>query len=64
MVDPTTSQEKHGSWYVPINLEGKEMRVCLHQIRTIDYRRLSTKLGRINADDYQRIKKSFLQLYK
>lgn len=64
LVAPTTTQLKDGSWYVPIKLENKEMRVCLHQIRTIDYRRLSTRLGQIDSDDFKRVKNFFNALYK
>jgi len=55
---------KEGSWYVEITQEGKYMYVCLHQIRAIDYRRLSSRLGQIDSDDFDRIKAAFLELYK
>jgi len=51
LVAPTTSQKKEGTWYVPIRQEGKDVFVCLHQIRTIDYRRLSSRLGQIDRTD-------------
>ena len=55
---------KEGSWYVEITQEGKYMYVCLHQIRAIDYRRLSSRLGQTDSDDFDRIKAAFLELYK
>src|SRR3989344_3894081 len=64
LIAPSTSQKKEGTWYVPIQQEGKEMFICLHQIRTIDYRRLSTCLGQIAADDFKRVKEAFSRLYK
>lgn len=64
LVAPTTSQEKKGTWYVPIKQEGKEVFICLHQIRTIDYRRLSSKMGQIDTNDFRKIKEAFLGLYK
>lgn len=64
LVAPTTSQKKEGSWYVLIKQEGKEMFVCLHQVRTIDYRRLSTKMGQIDTNDFKKIKTAFNELYK
>lgn len=64
LVTPTTSQKKEGSWYVPIRQEGKEIFVCLHQIRTIDYRRLSSKMGQIDTNDFKKIKIAFASLYK
>jgi len=64
LIAPSTSQKKEGTWYVPIQQEGKEMFICLHQIRTIDYRRLSTRLGQIDGDDFKRVKEAFSRLYK
>jgi len=64
LVAPTTSQKKEGSWYVEIKHENKQIFVCLHQIRTIDYRRLSSRIGQIDTDDFNRIKTAFSRLYK
>lgn len=64
LVAPTTSQPHEGSWYVKIEQAGKDIFVCLHQIRTIDYRRLSTKLGQIDTNDFDKVKTAFWRLYK
>lgn len=64
LVAPTTPQFKSGTWYVPLKHEGKEMFVCLHQIRTIDHRRLSTRLGQVDGNDFRRVKNAFYFLYK
>ena len=64
LVAPTTSQEKKGTWYVPIRQEGKNMFVCLHQVRTIDYRRLSNRLGIADEEDFRKVKDAFWHLYK
>ena len=64
LVAPTTSQKKEGSWYVEITQEGRYMYVCLHQIRAIDYRRLSSRLGQIDSDDFNKVKRAFFELYK
>ena len=64
LVAPTTTKKKEGSWYVEITQERKFMYVCLHQIRVIDYRRLSSRLGQIDGSDFEKIKTAFLQLYK
>lgn len=37
--------------------------VCLHQVRTIDHRRLHSKLGQIDTDDFTKVKKGFEELY-
>ena len=64
LVAPTTSQKKDGTWYVPMRQEGKEMFICLHQIRAVDYRRLSTRLGVVDEKDFKRVKEAFGKLYK
>lgn len=64
LVAPTTSQKKEGTWYVPMRQEGRDMFVCLHQMRTIDYRRLSTRLGVADEEDFRRVKEAFHRLYK
>ena len=64
LVAPTTSQKRIGTWYVPINYGDKETFVCLHQIRTVDYRRFSTRLVQIDDDDFIRVKDAFWSLYK
>ena len=63
LVAPTTSMPHQGSWYVKIKHAGKDTFVCLHQIRTIDYRRLSSQLGRIDESDFETVKKAFHRLY-
>jgi mRNA interferase MazF len=63
-VIPTTTQAKDGSWYVPFRQHGKDMNACLHQARAIDYRRLSSRLGTIDGDDFTNIKDGFRRLYK
>ena len=64
LVAPTTSMPHQGSWYVKIKHAGKDTFVCLHQIRTIDYRRLSSQLGQIDENDFEAVKKAFHHLYK
>ena len=64
LVIPTTSQKKEGSWYVEILHEKKYMYLCLHQMRVIDYRRLSTRLGQVDSNDFEKIKEAFFKLYK
>ncbi|MEK7201640.1 MAG: type II toxin-antitoxin system PemK/MazF family toxin [Patescibacteria group bacterium] len=62
-VIPTTTQEKTGTWYSGFTYQGKYMLACLHQARAIDYRRLTSRLGQIDSDDFESIKKSFVALY-
>lgn len=63
LVIPLTSQERFGTWYVNFSLRGKSQAACLHQIRALDCKRLSTRLGWIDDSDYQKVKAGFLQLY-
>ena len=64
LIVPTTTQNREGSWYVKISLNQKNTYACLHQIRTIDYRRLSTRLGQIDGDDFKTVKEAFNKLYR
>lgn len=64
LVAPTTSKNHTGSWYIKIKQAGRDTFVCIHQIRTIDYRRLSTRLGQIDEEDFILIKEGFINLYK
>jgi mRNA interferase MazF len=63
LIIPTTTAIKEGSWYVKFTHKQKEMCVCLHQIRVVDYRRLTDKLGEIDGSDSLRIKEAFNKLY-
>jgi mRNA interferase MazF len=62
-VIPTTTRVHEGSWYVPFRHRGKDTVACLHQARAIDYRRLSSKLGTIDTNDFRCIQEGFIQLY-
>lgn len=64
LIVPTTTQKREGTWYVNIHHNEIDMYACLHQIRTIDYRRLSTKFGQISHGELTKIKESFNKLYK
>lgn len=64
LVIPTTTKPKEGSWYTGISLEGRKMYACLHQARTIDYRRLSSRMGQVDSEDFKKIKEAFWNLYK
>ena len=63
-VVPTTTQARKGTWFVPFRQKDKTMIACLHQARAIDYRRLSSKLGTIDDEDFDRVKEGFRMLYR
>lgn len=64
LVVPTTTQTKTGSWFVPFRQGDTDMTACLHQVRSIDYRRLSSRLGKLDDHDFSRIRAGFTRLYK
>jgi mRNA interferase MazF len=64
LVIPTTTKEKIGSWFVSFIHKGVGMNACLHQVRTIDYRRLFSRLGSLSLDDFNKVKSGFNGLYK
>jgi mRNA interferase MazF len=64
LIAPTTTQEHTGSWYVRVSLAGLDEYVCLNQIRVVDYRRLYSKLGQLDTDDFDRVKEGFRRLYE
>ncbi len=63
LIVPSTTQKREGSWYVPIHFGGQDMYLCLHHIRTIDYRRLYSKMGQVDTNDFATTKKAFQRLY-
>jgi len=62
-VIPSTSRKKKGSWYVEFKQHGKDMVACLQQARAIDHRRISSKLGTLDDEDFARVKTGFASLY-
>lgn len=63
-VVPTTTRTREGTWFVGFSHRGIIMNACLHQSRAIDYRRFYSKLGRLGDDDFDRLKKGFIRLYR
>jgi mRNA interferase MazF len=63
-VVPTTTQERAGTWFVGFRQQDKAMLACLHQARSIDHRRLSSKLGTMDDEDFERVKAGFRALYR
>jgi mRNA interferase MazF len=64
LIAPSTIQHKEGTWYVKVQQNEKAVYICLHQIRTIDYRRLWSRLGKMDESDFRRVKFAFSRLYK
>lgn len=47
-----------------VRLRDQDEYVCLNQIRTIDHRRLFSKLGQIDTDHFDKVKEGFWRLYR
>lgn len=60
---PLTSQEKHGSWYAKIETQGIKRWVMLNQIRILDKKRLTNRIGALSGADVNEVKKCFIKLY-
>ena len=60
---PTSSQLKTGTWYVNVNLKNNQSVVILSQIRILDYKRLSTKIGHLDSSDFKSVKNGFKKIY-
>lgn len=63
-VIPTTTKDQQGSWFIGFRHQGKDMKACLHQSRSMDHRRFYSKLGRLDDEDFSKVKEGFLKLYK
>ncbi len=62
-VIPLTSKIKYGTWFVAYMFRNYQVTACLHQARTIDYRRLSSRLGRLDEMNLKIIRERFRDLY-
>lgn len=62
-VIPVTTHLRTGTWYVNYKQNGREITACLHHARSIDFRRLFTKIGQLDDLDFCNIQKSFSKLY-
>jgi len=62
-VIPLTTKIKKGSWYVHFRLKTQDQFACLHQARAVDYRRLHSRLGRLDDEDFNKVVAGFTSLY-
>ncbi len=62
-VIPLTTQMHIGSWYVNYKQGGRDATACLHQARSIDFRRLHRRVGELDQMDFRRIQNGFQELY-
>ncbi|MDB5265189.1 MAG: hypothetical protein JWN64_760 [Parcubacteria group bacterium] len=64
LVAPCTTQQHEGEWYVHVKVGDVDNYICLHQIKSIDHRRLHRRLGKVTKEDFYRVKAGFNNLYK
>ncbi len=60
---PLTTHGKNGSWYVEIKSGGVSRWVLLNQARVLDKKRLTNKISQMSREDFQKVKKRFLEFY-
>lgn len=63
LVIPMTSKIKEGSWFLGIHHEGKNVFLCMNQLRTLDIRRFRARLAEVDDLDKLRIYYTFLTIY-
>jgi mRNA-degrading endonuclease toxin of MazEF toxin-antitoxin module len=61
---PLSGHRKTGSWYMPINVGGRQGSLMLNQGRTLDGRRLLKKMTTIQDEQYIAIKVRFAEFYR
>ena len=61
---PLTSQEKNGSWYVNFSFQDKNQTAVLSQVRMFSVSRLSSRMGELDASDFNKVKEALLQFLK
>ena len=59
---PLTSKKKEGTWFVDISLNSENRCVMLYQIRALNKKRFSIKIGEIDNLDFIRVKEKLESL--
>lgn len=60
---PIIKQEKQGTWYVEITIHKERRWVMLNQARVLDKKRLTNRMGALDDNDFQKVKKKFIEFY-
>ena len=60
LILPLSTKAKTGSWFVPITVNQKQAIVILSQSRTIDSKRLKTRMETVPQKEFQEIKQKFI----
>jgi mRNA interferase MazF len=59
---PLTSQIKHGSWYFRLKTSIFGSTAIMAQARYLDSKRLDKRIGSMNQQDFEELRKSFVEL--
>ncbi len=60
---PLTTQNRKGTWYVPIRHDNRDIVVILAQARVLDSKRVSSRIGSIDDADMKKVKTGFACLF-
>lgn len=60
---PMTTKKKGGSWFVQAKQGGVEVSMILSQVRVFDTKRLSSRIGRLDDEDFNKVKTGFKDLF-
>jgi hypothetical protein len=61
---PLTTKHKQGTWYFTFTHNNKKQTVVLSQARTVSYKRLKERVGKVDGTDQENIKNAFKKLHK
>ena len=61
---PTTTRKQKGSWYVAFKHQGIDETAMLNQARVLSYKRLYSKMGTLDDQDFKNIKEAYLSLFR
>jgi len=59
---PLTKKKKHGPYYVSVNVLGVLRTAIMSQLRLLDAKRLSHKVGNLTQEDFSTLKEKLTQL--
>jgi mRNA interferase MazF len=62
-IPTTTNTERKGSWYFPFRHKGVDEVAMLTQARMFSYKRLHSKMGELDDEDYKKAKEAFVRLF-
>jgi mRNA interferase MazF len=60
---PVTTKPREGTWYVSFVHKGIPETAMLSQARIFSYKRLDRKMGRLDDEDFRKVKEAFVGLF-